>query len=104
MTADSTREMQTVLENAYPILSDPANKVARTYKLVFALPADLRPVYAKFGIDLPADNGDDTFELPVPATYVISQDGTIRWADIDIDYTSRAEPRDILAALAALSP
>ena len=103
MATERTREMQTALENAYPILSDPGNKTARAFGLVFTLPEYLRPVYAKFGIDLPAANGDDTFELPVPATYVIDRDGTIRWAHVDVDYTHRAEPRDILEALTKLS-
>lgn len=69
---------------------------------MFTLPEYVRPVYAKFGIDLPAANGDDSFELPVTATYVIDKDGVIRWAHVDLDYRTRAEPRDILRALAKL--
>ena len=53
-------------------------------------------------IDLPAANGDTSYELPVPATYVIDVDGIIRAAYIDKDYTKRMEPQDILAALKAI--
>ena len=81
------------------MLSDPGNKVARSYGLVFTLPEYVRPVYEQFGIDLPAANGDDSFELPVPATYVLDKEGVIRWAHLDLDYRTRAEPRDILRAL-----
>lgn len=104
MTPEGSREMQQALESPFPILSDPGNKVARTFGLVHVLPEYLRPVYAQFGIDVPKANGDDTFELPLPATYVIDKDGTIRFAHVELDYTQRAEPSDILAVLAKLSP
>jgi peroxiredoxin len=103
MTPDGTQDMKTAQHLGFRVLSDPGNTVARTYGLVFPLPEVLRPVYAKFGIDLPAENGDDSFELPVPATYVVDTDGTIRWAHVNLDYRTRAEPRDIVAALARLA-
>lgn len=87
---------------AYPVLSDVGNVVARSYGLVFSLPEDLREVYAGFGLDLPSANGDRTFELPVPATFVIAADGTVAWRFADADYTKRAEPGDVIAALSAL--
>jgi peroxiredoxin len=96
---DGTRD---ALSLAFTLLRDPGNEAARTLGLVFALPVYLRPVYEKFGIDLPAANGDETFELPIPATYVIDQAGTVRWAHVDLDYRTRAEPADILGALDAL--
>ena len=86
----------------FAALADPGNAAARAFGIVFTLPEYVRPVYAKVGIDLPAANGDSSFELPVPATYVIDTDGTIRWAHIDLDYRTRAEPTDVLAALDAL--
>ena len=86
----------------FPVLSDPGNAVAREYGLVFTLPEYVRPVYEKFGIDLPRDNGDDSFQLPVPATYVIDKQGVIRWAHVNLDYRTRAEPADVVAALEAL--
>ncbi|MEO1466293.1 MAG: AhpC/TSA family protein, partial [Cyanobacteria bacterium J06633_1] len=62
----------------------------------------LRPIYENFGIDLPAHNGDRTFELPVPATYVVAQNGEIIYAFAEADYTQRAEPSDILAAVKSI--
>lgn len=86
-------------ELTYEVLSDVGNQIARAYGLVFELPEHLRPIYTSFGIDVPAHNGDSSFELPIAATYVIATDGTISHAFIDADYTQRLDPEAILAAL-----
>lgn len=95
----STREKN---ELAFDVLYDKGNGVAEGYGLVFTLSEKLRPIYAKFGIDVPGFNGDDTFKLPVPATFVIGQDGVIAYAFADADYTKRLEPAEIVKALKAL--
>jgi len=87
----------------FEVLSDVGNQVAKEFGLVFVLPEELRPIYQDFGIDLPAHNGEDTFELPIPATYVIAQDGTIIHAFVDADYTKRLDPAEIIAALKKIS-
>ena len=89
-------------ELEFPVLSDSGNKVAREYGIVFTLPEALRPIYENFGIELPAHNGDESFDLPVPATYVIDGEGKVRYAFVNADYRQRAEPSDIVAALAEL--
>lgn len=73
----------------FPILSDVSNKVAKQFGLVYTLDASLRPIYQAFGIDLKAHNGDNSFELPVPATYLVAQDGTVLESYLDIDYRKR---------------
>jgi len=83
----------------YDVLSDAGNEVARDFGLVFTLAEELRPIYAQFELDIPAHNGDDTFELPMPATYVVEQDGKISYAFVDTDYRKRAEPTDVLTAI-----
>ena len=97
------RAMSTAERNGMTIdiLSDAGNKVAEQMGLVFSLPEALRSIYEKFGIDLPAYNGDDSFRLPVPATYIIGQNGVIVYGFVNADYTLRLEPRDILANLPA---
>ena len=87
------------LELTFEVLSDVGNKVAREFGLVFTLPEEMRSIYQDFGIDLPAANGDESFELPMPATYVIDRSGIIRLAFVDIDYTKRLDPQEIIAAL-----
>lgn len=95
---------QTAQDNAleFEVLSDEGNRVARDYGLVMIVDEAIRPHYMQWGIDIPTANGDETFELPVPATYVIDQSGVIRAAHVDKDYTKRMEPADIVAALRAL--
>lgn len=101
-TPDSSLSTAEKLELAFPVLSDVGNHVAASFGLVITLPEALRQLYSEFGLDLPAANGDNTFQLPLPATYVLGGDGTVAWRFTDPDYTKRAEPDDILAALAAL--
>lgn len=101
-TPDNSMSTAEKLGLAFPVVSDEGNRVAETFGLVFTLPESLRKVYEGFGTDLPAANGDDTFRLPIPATYVIAPDGTVAWRFADADYTKRAEPDDVIAALRAL--
>lgn len=95
----TTAEQVQADELDFPVLSDSGARIADSYGLVFELPQSLRPIYKNFGIDIPGSNGDDTFRLPIAATYVIDTDGTITWAYLSTDYTTRAEPDDILDAL-----
>ena len=83
----------------FDVLSDIGNKTARDYGLIFTVYEEMRPLYIKWGLDVPASNGDDSWELPVPATYVIDSNGVARAAHTDKDYTKRMDPEQILAAL-----
>lgn len=86
----------------FHLLSDPGNAYAAELGLRFELPADLKALYAKFGIDLPKYNGDESWTLPVPARLVVDQDGIVRAADVDVDYTHRPEPTKTIADLKAI--
>lgn len=86
-------------ELTFEVLSDVRNQVAREFGLIFTLPEELHPIYKEFGIDLPAHNGDATFELPISATYVIAPDRTVIYAFVDPDYTKRLEPKAVVEAL-----
>jgi len=89
-------------ELSFEVLSDVGNQVAREFGLVFTVPESLRPIYQQFGIDLPDANGDETFELPIPATYVVSPNGVITHAFVSPDYTQRLDPEEILTMLKSL--
>jgi peroxiredoxin len=83
----------------FPILSDPRNDVAAAFGLRFELPDYLVELYKSRKNDLPSFNGDDSWTLPMPARYVIGQDGVIRYAEVNPDYTRRPEPEDMLPIL-----
>jgi len=85
------------------LLSDPGNRVARKFSLVFQLPEELRKVYLSFGVDLERFNGDESWTLPMPARFVIDQSGIIRSADVSADYTIRPEPGDTIKVLGCLT-
>ncbi|QOV36699.1 AhpC/TSA family protein [Streptomyces ferrugineus] len=87
---------------AFDVLSDLGSDTAQQYGIAFDLPDDLAAVYDKLGFDLQRVNDGHPRTLPLPATYVIDRAGVIRWAFVNTDYTARAEPADILAALDAL--
>jgi peroxiredoxin len=87
----------------YEVLSDIGNKISRQFGLVFTLDAQLIPLYKQSGIDIPAFNGDESYELPIPATYVVDSDGTIKLAFVDADYTKRLNPDEVIKTLQNLS-
>lgn len=101
-TQTQTATMVDRLGLSFDVLTDLGNKVADTYGLVFEADEPIKYVYREFGIELEKYNGDRTFRLPVPATYIIGQDGVIKWAFLEPDYTKRAEPADILAQVRKL--
>lgn len=101
-TPDNSLSTKQKQQLTFEVLSDQGNQVARDYGLLFQVYDEMRPLYLEWGFDLPAANGDDSWEIPVPATYVIDPSGTIRAGYIDKDYTRRMEPADILAALRTL--
>ena len=83
----------------FPLLSDAGNKVARAFGLLYRVPAAQEAVYRRAFVNLPFANGDQSWELPIPATYVIGRDGTVLWASANEDYTERPEPGEIFDVL-----
>jgi peroxiredoxin len=88
---------------AFPVLSDGGSATAKSFGIAYDLAEELRPIYTRFGHALPEQNGDESWVLPIPATYVIDTDGTIALAYVDVDYRNRLEPTEILTALQSLS-
>ncbi len=83
----------------FPLLADAGNKIARQFGLTYRVPAVQEAVYRRAFVNLPFTNGYESWELPIPATYIIDRDGTILYASANEDYTERPEPSDILRAL-----
>jgi peroxiredoxin len=85
-----------------PELVDRDMKVARTFGLVFELPAELRPRYLELGYVPPKTRKPDSFLVPIPATYLVDQEGVIVLAHIDADYRHHLDTEALLGALKAL--
>src|SRR5580765_6719485 len=83
----------------FPLLSDGGNKVARQFGLTYRVPATQEAIYRRAFVNLPFTNGDDSWELPIPATYILDRDGTVLFASANEDYTERPEPSEILNSL-----
>ena len=86
----------------FEVLSDVGNQVARRFGLVWSLPEELRAALRSNNKALPDINGDDTWELPAPATYVIAPGGRVELSAIEVDYRKRLEPDLLLRALRTL--
>lgn len=83
----------------FPLLSDAGNRVARQFGIVYGVPEYQQAVYRRAFINLPFVNGDECWELPVPATFVLDHDGTVVFASVNEDYTERPEPSEIVQRL-----
>lgn len=88
----------------FPLLSDAGNQVARPFGLVYRVLDDQQAIYRRVFVNLPFANGDSSWELPIPATFIIDRNGTILYASADEDYTQRPEPRQILHQLSIRRP
>jgi peroxiredoxin len=83
----------------FPLLRDEGNQVARQFGLVYRVPDEQQAIYRRAFINLPFANGDQSWELPIPATYILDHDRTVLYASANEDYTERPEPAEILHEL-----
>jgi peroxiredoxin len=91
-----TRDMHIL---GFPVLSDAGNVVAKRFGLVYRVPADLQKLYESIMTRLPGYNGDQSWELPLAATYIVQPSGQISYARVDADWRVRPEPGEILENL-----
>jgi peroxiredoxin len=83
----------------FSLLSDAGNRVAHQFGPVYRVPQEQQAIYRSAFVNLPLANGDDSWELPIPTTFILDRDGTVLYASADEDYTERPEPSEILAQL-----
>jgi peroxiredoxin len=103
-TASNSRRSQRENNVSFPILSDPHNTVAALFGLRFELPDSLKDLYKNlFKNDLAVVNGDESWTLPMPARFLIAQNRTIVYAEVNPDYTRRPDPQVLLPVLDELA-
>jgi peroxiredoxin len=98
-----TRSLHKKLNLTFDILTDLHLKTAEQFGLVFVLPDYLRELYKSFGSTLDRFNDESEYRLPIPARYVIDQEGVIRAAAVNADYTIRPEPSETVSQLRKLN-
>lgn len=98
-TAPNSRKSVRDNKLSFPILSDVKGKVSAAFGIRFELPDYLVELYSARKNNLPLFNDDPSWTLPMPARYVIAQDGTILYSEVNPDYTRRPEPEDMLPVL-----
>jgi peroxiredoxin len=94
-----TRDMHAL---RFPVLSDSGNQVARQFGLVYRLSPEMQAMYESIMTKLPGYNGDQSWELPMTATYIVRPNALISYARVDSDWRSRSEPADLLSCLSDL--
>ena len=99
-----TRNLHNKLNLPFDILTDLHLKTAEQFRLVFTLPDYLRDLYKSFGSTLDRFHDEAQYRLPMPARYVIDEEGVIYSANVNADYTIRPEPAETLQVLRALRP
>ena len=87
----------------FEVLTDRNSSYGREIGIVFTLSENARTIYQSFGIDLEKHNGQGQFDLPLPATFVVNTDGTLAFAFVEVDYTRRAEPAEVVQVLQSLA-
>jgi len=83
----------------YSILYDKNNAVAKSFGVSFTLAEPLRPIHEAFEMDIPGHNGNNSFELPLAATYVIDKNREIIYSFISANWMERAEPSEFISKL-----
>ena len=101
-TAPNSRKSQVDNKLSFPILADKGGETAAAFGIRFRLPDDLAELYKRLKVDLATINGEPSWTLPMPARYVIGQNGVIAYAEVNPDYMRRPEPEELLPALERL--
>lgn len=101
-TGGRALEMKRQHRAGYAVLADVDQGLAMACGVVFRAPEPYRRLLESRGVDLSERQGNAAWFLPVPATFLVDRKGIVRWRFVDVDFTRRAEPDDVVAALAAL--
>ncbi len=98
-TPVNSRKSVRTNELDFPVLSDENGQTGADFGLRFALPDYLVELYKNLKNDLPAFNNDPSWTLPMPARYVVGQDGIVLYSEVNPDYTRRPDPSDMFPVL-----
>jgi len=100
---ENSRKSQRDNGLSFPILTDHSGALAGQFGIRWTLQHYLVEFHKMFKVELPVIHNDGKWQLPMPARYVIAQDGTIAYAEVNPDYTRRPEPSDLFPVLDQLA-
>ncbi len=83
----------------FPVLSDPECRVAGEFGLCYRVSPLHQQHYRRILVNIPLMNGDQSWQLPLPATYVVAPSGVVIFAQAHADFRVRPEPLEALNAL-----
>ena len=86
----------------FEVLSDIGNMVARRFGTVIKMPPGIINIYEYLDVILPVYNGDDSYEIPIPTSFIIDRDGRIVRAFSGIDFMQRPDPDEIVEIMIGL--
>jgi peroxiredoxin len=102
--ATNSRKAQRDNQLGFPILVDFCGELAEQFGLRFKLSDAVITLYRNvFGNNLEEINGENSWTLPMPGRYVISQDGIVAYAEVNPDFTRRPDPSELLPVLDSLA-
>lgn len=103
-TAEHACRMVEMSALPFRALTDLDLSYALSLGLVSWVGSELKDIYAQRGIDLPRFQANELWMVPIPATFVVGQDGRVKARFIDADFRRRMEIDDVLKALRACRP
>jgi len=99
MTAKHSSFMAGQHKLPFPLLSDAGNTLAHNFGIAYTVSEEQRALYQSVFINLAHQNGDESWTLPIPATFVIAPEGKLIYSHADPDFHLRSEPEEVLASL-----
>jgi peroxiredoxin len=102
-TRDLPRQLKRQLNLDLTMQADVDYGVAISYGLLFRVPEEIKAHFLGLGYDFGRRHGSTEWMLPIPATYVIDQDGVVKGAFVEPDFTIRQDPSDTLATARQLA-
>ena len=92
-------ELKAYARAPFPVLADIDNGYALELNLLFWVGDEKREAMQAGGFDIAPYQGNKTWMLPIPATFIAGRDGVVKARHIDPDYRRRMDLDKLLAAL-----
>ena len=94
-------EFKEEAKSPFPVLTDMDNAYALELNLAIWVGPDLERLLSSYGRDLPEYQANDSWMLPIPATFVVGRDGRVKARFLDPDFRRRVAVEELIHALAA---